>query len=72
MVKSIKRIKATSVVAAAMAELQKEKVKEATTKLKSLYGDRDKARKVLKNIEREIEDYLQELEIDDEDTESDS
>ena len=70
--KRIDRLKKTGIIAAAMAELQKERVKEATTELKDLYKQRDKARKILKNVEREIEDYLMELEIDDEDTESTS
>ena len=67
----IKRMKATGVIAAAVAELQKEKVKEATTELKRLYKSRDLSRKALRNVEREIEDYLQELEIDDADLSSD-
>jgi flagellar biosynthesis chaperone FliJ len=68
--KRIDRIRKTGVIAAALAELQKERVKEATVKLKDLYKQRDKARKILRNMEREIEDYLMELEIDDEDAES--
>ena len=68
--KRIERIRKTGVIAAALAELQKERVKEATVKLKDLYKQRDKARKILRNMEREIEDYLMELEIDDEDAES--
>lgn len=71
MVKTIKRMGKTGVIAAAMAELQQEKVKQATLQLKTLYKRRDDARKILKNIEREIEDYLQELEIDDEDASED-
>lgn len=65
---TIKRLQRTGIIAAALAELQKERVKEATEKLKNLYSKQDKARKVLKNIEREIEDYVQELEIDDADS----
>ena len=64
----LKNMKATGVIAAALAELQKEKVKDATVKLKTLYRERDQARKILRNTEREIEDYLSELEIDEGDT----
>lgn len=64
----VSRINRTGIIAAAMAELQKERVKEATTKLKSLYDQERKAKKVLKNVQREIKDYLEELEIDDADT----
>ncbi len=70
MVKKLKKSQATGVVAAALAELQQDKIKEATAKLKSLYKQRDDARKILRNVEREIEDYLEELEIDDGDAES--
>lgn len=64
---TVERIKKTGVIAAAMAELQKERVKDATSRLKDLYRQRDKAKKILRNVEREIEDYLEELEIDDDD-----
>lgn len=67
MVKTIKKLTKTGVIAAALAELQQEKVKEATVKLKSLYDQERKAKKVLKNIQREIADYIEELEIDEED-----
>lgn len=65
---AVERIAKTGVIAAAMAELQKERVKEATSKLKDLYRQKDKAKKILRNVEREIDDYLEELEIDDDDT----
>ncbi len=67
MVKKLKKLQRTGIVAAALAELQKEKVAEATTQLKKLYAQLDKAKKVVRNLEREIEDYIQELEIDDAD-----
>lgn len=69
MVSKLKQMGRTGVIAAALAELQQEKVKEATRELKTLYKRRDDARKILRNIEREIEDYLHELEIDDADAE---
>lgn len=69
MVSKLKQMGRTGVMAAALAELQQEKVKEATRELKTLYKRRDDARKILRNIEREIEDYLHELEIDDADAE---
>lgn len=56
-----------SIVAAAKAEIQKERVRQATGKLKSLYAQRDQAKKILRNVEREIADYLQELETEDDD-----
>ena len=64
----VKKLANTGVIAAALAELQKDKVKEATGRLKTLYKQRDSARKVLRNVDREIDDYLQELEINDDDT----
>lgn len=69
---SIKKMKRVGVIAAALAELQKERVKDATAKLKSLYDQERKAKKVLKNVQREIADYLEELEIDEEDSEDES
>lgn len=60
-----------NIVVAAKAKLQEDKVKEATGKLKALYAQRDKASKVVRNLNREIEDYLQELEIDDDDESDD-
>jgi ABC-type enterochelin transport system substrate-binding protein len=70
MIKEIKKMGKTGVIAAALAELQKDRVKEATTKLKDLYDKERKAKKVLKNIQREITDYIEELEIDDDDSTS--
>ena len=67
MVKKLRKLRKTGIIAAALAEIQEEAVKEATSKLKDLYAQQKKARKVLRNIEREIEDYLMELEIDEED-----
>ena len=69
MVKTLKKLSKAGVIATALAQLQEEKVKEATAKLKDLYSRRDKAKKVLRNIERDIEDYLHELEIDEQDFE---
>lgn len=63
----IKDLTKTGIIAAALAELQKEKVKEATGKLKELYTKLDKAKKIVRNLEREIEDYMQELEVDEDD-----
>ena len=68
----VEKMKKTGIIAAALAELQKEQIKEATGKLKGLYAQERKAKKVLRNVQREIEDYLQELEIDDDDASSDS
>lgn len=67
MVKTLKKMGKTGIIAAAMAQVQQEAVKEATVKLKSLYSQLAKAKKVVRNIEREIEDYLLELELDDDD-----
>ena len=70
MIKELKRIGKTGIIAAAMAEIQREGVKEATAKLKDLYDKERKAKKVLRNIQREITDYLEELEIDDADNDA--
>jgi hypothetical protein len=67
----IKTIGKNGIIAAAMAKLQKERVEEATLALKTLYDRERKAKKVLQNVRREIEDYLQELEIDDGDVNAD-
>ena len=72
MVKKLKKLKKVGVIAAALAEIQQERVKEATSRLKDLYSQQNKARKVLRNIDREIDDYLMELEVDDEDAREDS
>lgn len=67
MVKKLKQMGRTGVIAAALAELQHDAVKEATAELKKLYTREKAAKKVLRNVQREIQDYLQELEIDDAD-----
>ena len=67
----LKQMGTTGVIAAAMAELQKERIKDATGKLKELYARRDSAKKVYRNICREIDDYLEDLEIDDTDRSED-
>jgi hypothetical protein len=53
----------------ALAELREERVKEAKDKLKSLYRKQADAKKVLANIEREIEDYLMQLDETEKDLE---
>lgn len=45
----------------AKSELENEKVKEATGELKVLYKKLDCAEKIVRNIEREIADYLEEI-----------
>ena len=67
----LKKMGATGVIAAALAELQKERVKDATGALKELYARRDAAKKVYRNVCREIDDYLEDLEIDDADRSED-
>lgn len=42
----------------AQKEIREEVTKNAVAKLKELYGKKEKAALVLKNIEREIESYL--------------
>lgn len=66
-INTMKKMGKTGVMAAALAELQQEAVKEATKALKDLYAREKKAKKILRGIEREIEDYLLELELDDDD-----
>ena len=51
----------------AQEELRKERADKAKIKLKDLYRKQAAAKKVLANIDREIEDYLQELDIEEED-----
>jgi intergrase/recombinase len=63
----IKQMGATGVIAAAMAELQKERVKDATGKLKCLIDNKQKARKVYRNACRAYDDFVEELGIDDDD-----
>lgn len=45
----------------AKAELRKERVKEATGGLKTLYKKLEAAEKLVRNIQREIDDYLEEI-----------
>jgi len=47
----------------AKAEVLKERREEAIERFKELYNKLERARKVVKNIEREIEDLELELEI---------
>ena len=58
----VKLAQEKSIKELAQEELQKEKVVEATKELKVLYKRLDSAQKIVRNIEREIEDYLEELE----------
>lgn len=60
-----KRVNKTGILAAAIAEVQKEQVKEATNKLVELHRNLTKAQKVVRNIQREIDDYMLELQLDD-------
>jgi len=53
-VKSIKEL--------AEDELRKEAIKEATGGLKALYKKLKSAEKLVRNVEREIEDYCEEFE----------
>lgn len=46
----------------AEAELRKEAINEATSGLKALYKKLKSAEKLVRNIEREIEDYCEEFE----------
>lgn len=45
----------------AQKEIQEERMKEVKDKLKSKYRDLEKAKKVVRTLEREIELYLVEL-----------
>lgn len=56
-----------SILAEVDRELRKEAVKEATAKLKVLRKQEANAKKVLKNVQREIRDFMDELEIDESD-----
>jgi len=47
---------------AAMAELKEELSKEVVADLKELYAKREDAALILKNIDKEIEDYLETIE----------
>ena len=51
-----------SVKDAALAKVKEAKVEEATKKLVSLYSQLDDAKKIVRNIEREIDDYILTLE----------
>lgn len=66
----VKAIKSMSILEMAKAELKTERATKAKEKLKHLFSQQNSAKKVLKNIEREIEDYLNELEVEDEDLNS--
>ena len=48
----------------AMAEIQAEKVAEAKKRIKAKLAEKDRAEAVLKNINRELEDLLDELSND--------
>lgn len=48
----------------ALAELRNERIKEAKDALKSLLRRKADAKKVLANIQREIDDYMLQLEQD--------
>lgn len=54
-------IDAKAVQDKAKQEIAEEAVKDATSKLKELYRKQEKARLVLKNIDREIQSYLEEM-----------
>jgi len=51
----------TSISELAKAELETEKVKEATGELKKLYRELDAAEKIVRNVKRKIDDYLEEV-----------
>jgi hypothetical protein len=51
----------------ALEEIKKEKAEIAKEKLKELYKKEQSAKKVLANIEREISEYIAELDMDEED-----
>lgn len=53
----------------ALLELREERAKEAKDKLKGLYRRQADAKKMLGNIEREIEDYLMQLDETEKDLE---
>ena len=58
----VKEVKELSVKEIALQELKKEQVKEATDELKELYRKLAAAEKVVRNIQREIDDYCEEIE----------
>lgn len=66
----VTKLQKNTIISKVVEELSKEKIVEATLRLKNLYKQRDKAKKVLRNIEREIEDYIEEIEQDDSDLNS--
>lgn len=66
----VTKLQKSVILSKVVEELSKEKVIEATGKLKALYRNRDKAKKVLRNLEREIEDYVEEIEQDESDLNS--
>jgi len=57
----VKLAEEKSIKELAQEELQAENVKEATKELKGLYKQLASAEKIVRNIEREIDDYLEEL-----------
>jgi tRNA pseudouridine-54 N-methylase len=65
----VKDVNSMSIKEKALLELKEERTKEAKDKLKGLYRKQADAKKVLANIEREIEDYLLQLEETEKDLE---
>ena len=58
----MKDVNTLSIKEMAQLELKKEKAEEAKERLKELYSKKHDAEKIVKNIDREIDDYLEQLE----------
>lgn len=58
----LKEAKSKSLKDIALEEVKEERQKEAVKKLKKLYSNLEDAKLIVRNIEREIEDYIEEVE----------
>jgi flagellar biosynthesis chaperone FliJ len=54
-------VKKMSIKEKALMEIREERAREAKEQLKKLYRKQADAKKILANVEREIEDYLEQL-----------
>ena len=59
---NLKEVKTKSLKELAQEEIKAEREEKAVKELKKLYRQQEDAKLIVRNIEREIEDYLAELE----------
>jgi len=67
MSKKLQVAQTKSLKEAALEELREERVKEATQQLKRKLKDLQAAKKIVANLQREVDDFLDELDMDESD-----